>query len=148
MFNAAGRLPDGVHAMTFEGVADAFGWNPHRRKLVVAMAAAFADLNALGCETVWLDGSFVTDKPEPGDYDVVYEHRSMDLAAAKIALPELFDRSPHRREMKARFKGDLLPNVVEAASNRLFIDFFQQDKERPGHTKGIVTIDLASEFRP
>lgn len=148
MFNAVGRLPDGIHPMTIPVVSAAFGWNSHRRELVTAMAAAFADLKAFGCDTVWLDGSFVTDKPEPGDYDAVFEHRTMDLAAARIALPELFDRSPHRPAMKARFKGDLLPNVVELASNRLFIDFFQQDKEHPGHTKGIVTIDLASEFTP
>jgi hypothetical protein len=148
MLNAEGRLSDGVHPMTLAAVSAVFGWNRCRRELIAAMTAAFADLNALGCEVVWLDGSFVTDKPEPGDYDAVFEHRTMDLSAARLALPELFDRAPQRPAMKARFKGDLLPNVLEAASQQLFIDFFQQDKERPGHTKGIVTINLASEFKP
>jgi hypothetical protein len=144
--NARGRLSEGIHDCTLAEVEAVFGWNARRRQLLQRMTNAFHDLHAMGCPRVWLDGSYVTDKPEPGDYDAVYEHSGMDQAALKVALPELFDRAAGRPQMKARFGGDLFPNVVEAASSRLFVDFFQLDRDYPGERKGIVTIDLQMEF--
>lgn len=146
MLNARGRLPEGIHDSTLAEVEAVFGWNAHRRQLLQRMTNAFQDLHVLGCPRAWLDGSFVTDKPEPSDYDAVYEHKGIDQVALKAALPELFDSSAGRPQMKARFGGDLLPNVVEAGSGRLFVDFFQLDRDYPGERKGIVTIDLQMEF--
>jgi hypothetical protein len=46
--------------------------------------------------------------------------------------------------MKAKYLGDLFPaEVEEGGSGRLFIDFFQIDKDT-GVPKGVVLIDLQS----
>lgn len=146
MLNADGRLSHGVHSADFSTVMLVFGWNAVRRALINAMTGAFRELHTLGCGRVWLDGSFVTDKPEPGDYDAIYEHSGMDVRMLRAALPELFDAAPGRPAMKRRFGGDLFPNVREGDSGMMFVDFFQLDKARPGAHKGILTIDLVQEF--
>ena len=56
----------------------------------------------------------------------------------------LLDLSPEgRRRQKARFGGELFPNVVEAGSGLEFADFFQN--QRDGSRKGIVLLHLGGE---
>jgi hypothetical protein len=52
----------------------------------------------------------------------------------------LLDLSNHRAAQKARFGGELFPNVVETQSGLSFSEFFQN--ERDTSRKGIVLIDL------
>jgi hypothetical protein len=66
-----GRLPPGEHTVTWEEVVDRFGWNRRRRQLLDGLAEALALLADAGCTRVWINGSFVTAKEEPGDFDVV-----------------------------------------------------------------------------
>ena len=54
--------------------------------------------------------------------------------------PVLLDLSDGRRAQKARFGGELFPNVNELGSGLVFADFFQNDRETG--RKGIVVIDL------
>ncbi len=53
----------------------------------------------------------------------------------------LLDLSNHREAQKARFSGELFPNVVEAESGLSFAEFFQN--ERDTSRKGIVVINLS-----
>ena len=55
----------------------------------------------------------------------------------------MLDLSQHRVAQKARFGGEFLPNIVEAASGRQFADFFQRDRD--GTPKGIVVLDPTKE---
>lgn len=54
--------------------------------------------------------------------------------------PILLDLSNHRAAQKARFGGELFPNVIEAQSGLSFSEFFQN--ERDTSRKGIVVIHL------
>jgi len=85
---------------------------------------------------VWINRSFVTDKEEPGDFDVVWDPAGVDLDQIDGVLTDFSDS---RRAQKQRFGGELLPNVVERASGLEFADFFQN--ERDSGRKGIVVID-------
>jgi len=40
--------------------------------LLQGLGDALGILQAHGCERVWVDGSFVTDKPDPGDFDCCF----------------------------------------------------------------------------
>ena len=51
------------------------------------------------------------------------------------------DLSSHRAAQKARFGGELFPNVIETHSGLSFAEFFQN--ERDTSRKGIVVIDLS-----
>lgn len=52
--------------------------------------------------------------------------------------PVLVDLSNGRMAQKARFGGELFPNVVESGSGLVFADFFKN--ERDTGRKGIVLI--------
>ena len=85
-----------------------------------------------------MNGSFVTAKDEPGDFDACWDTDDVDLDALD---PVLLDLSNHRQAQKARFGGELFPNVVEIQSGLSFSEFFQN--ERDTSRKGIVVIDLS-----
>jgi hypothetical protein len=55
--------------------------------------------------------------------------------------PVLLDLSNRRAAHKARFGGELFPNVIESQSGLSFAEFFQN--ERDTGRKGIVVIHLS-----
>jgi hypothetical protein len=135
----SGYLPPGEHEATWTEIRSRFGWNPRRRELLDGLADALAALAAAGCSTVWLNGSFVTAKDEPGDFDAVWNPSGVDAVVLERLAPELFDFADQRAAQKRRFRGELFPNYVERSSGLPFADFFQTDRlDRP---KGIVVVD-------
>ncbi|MHB8449838.1 MAG: helix-turn-helix domain-containing protein [Mycobacteriales bacterium] len=76
---ATGCLPPGEHEAGWGEVVERFGWNRRRRQLLDGLADALGMLARAGCARAWLNGSFVTAKEEPGDFDVVLDLASVDL---------------------------------------------------------------------
>ena len=134
----SGRLPPGEHVASRDEVVERFGWTERRRRLLDGLAEAIELLADAGCRKIWLNGSFVTAKDEPADFDACWETDDVDLDALD---PVLLDLSNHRAAQKARFGGELFPNVVEAQSGLSFAEFFQN--ERDTSRKGIVVINLS-----
>jgi hypothetical protein len=134
----SGRLPPGEHVAEWEEVVERFGWTERRRRLLDGLAEAIELLAAAGCRTVWLNGSFVTAKDEPGDFDACWDTDGVDLDALD---PTLLDLSDRRAAQKTRFGGELFPNVIETQSGLSFAEFFQN--ERDSSRKGIVVIHLS-----
>lgn len=96
-------------------------------------------LRAAGCTTAYLDGSFITTKRRPGDFDVCWEMQGVN---GRLLDPVLLDFSSGRAAQKAKYAGEFFPaETVEFASGMTFLEFFQTDKET-GQAKGIVAIDL------
>ncbi len=89
-----------------------------------------------GCTDVWLNGSYVTDKEIPNDYDACWDPLGVDLDKLD---PVLQDLSRQRVAQKVKFRGEFFPNIVEAGSGLLFIEFWQRDRD--GNQKGILHID-------
>jgi hypothetical protein len=133
----SGRLPTGEHVASWDEVVERFGWTERRRRLPDGLAEAIELLAEAGCRTIWLNGSFVTAKDEPGDFDACWDTDGVDLDALDAVL---LDLSNHRAAQKARFGGELFPNVVETQSGLSFAEFFQN--ERDTSRKGIVVISL------
>jgi len=117
-----------------------FGWNPRRRQLLDGLAAAIDALAAAGCRRVWLNGSFVTSKDEPGDFDACWDTNGVDLDALD---PVILDLSAGRSAQKARYGGELFPNVIETRSGLVFAEFFQN--ERDTGRKGIVVLAIGGQ---
>jgi hypothetical protein len=132
-----GVLPVGEHHATWDQVIERFGWNAKCRALLDGLAEALELLEAVGCQQAWLNGSFVTAKDEPGDFDACWDTTGVDLEAID---PVFLDLSDGRSAQKRRFGGELFPNVTEAASGLVFAKFFQN--ERDGSRKGIVVLKL------
>lgn len=133
-----GNLPAGGHAASWQDMLDRFGQTPWRRKLLAGMLEALRLLKAAGCARAYIDGSFVTAKEEPGDFDACWEAQGVDFDRVDDRLLT-FDRG--RATQKAAFLGELFVADGRAdPQGTLFLDFFQTDRD--GRRKGIVVIDL------
>ena len=133
----SGVLPDGEHTATLNEVSAVFGRGDQRATLLRGLAKACQALGASGCHRVWLDGSFVTAKVNPGDYDACWDPDGVDPA---LLDPVLLDWSPQGRlTMKAKYLGDLFIAGVEVRTGLPFVDFFRKDRD--GAPKGIVVLD-------
>ena len=64
-----GALPPGDHRATLEEIGSRFGFTPRRRWLLKGLRAAVAAFWTAGIEEIFIDGSFCTEKPDPGDVD-------------------------------------------------------------------------------
>ncbi len=80
-FRQDGTLPVGEHLATWPEFANRFGGNNHRTVLLGGLRSALAELERVGCKTAWIDGSFVTSKPEPNDFDMCWHETGVDVAA-------------------------------------------------------------------
>lgn len=100
---------------------------------------ALENLRDAGCRVAYIDGSFVTNKRHPSDFDACWEEDGVDPL---LLDPVLLTFDPGRATQKARYLGELFPASVSADTDGLsFLDFFQADKNS-GKRKGIVAIDL------
>lgn len=72
-------LPPGIHPATLLEVETRFATNAHRAKLFDGFRQAVTSLEGAGCRQVYLNGSFVTEKPYPGDFDACWEPAGVDL---------------------------------------------------------------------
>ena len=135
-----GYLPSGVHDAGWCDVAGRFAGNSHRARLMGGLLAACRNLAAAGCAELLLDGSFVTAKSLPGDYDGAWETAGADPDRLDPVLLD-FSRSPGGDE--GEVFGRPIPGVGRsAAPGMLYRDFFKTD--RNGVEKGVVLIDLRS----
>ncbi|MDD5241974.1 MAG: hypothetical protein PHG47_09710 [Sulfuricella sp.] len=134
-------LPPGIHAASLAEVEIAFSTTPHRKELFAGLVAAAKNLADAGCQSLYLDGSYVTGKPRPGDFDACWEPAGVDPA---LLDPVFLDFSNKRQNQKNKYKGEFFPFGASAAPGVSFIDFFQTDRFT-GLRKGIVLIDLRCE---
>ena len=138
-FNTDGNLPYGIHWATWDEVVNRFGCNPRQRHLLTGLRAALDELQRVGCQAVYLDGSFVSDKVAPGDFDGCWEEAGIDFDSLD---PVLLDFEGSRAAQKAKFGGELFPAFAVAdLQGSIFLDFFQMDKDT-GSQKGIIALDL------
>lgn len=136
-FDADGNLPAGIHDSDWAEFTARYGLTGHRRKLLKGLNAALASLKGAGCKTVYVDGSFVTSKQHPKDFDACWEEAGVDPTRLD---PALLDFDNKRARQKALFHGELFPASALADSKSPFLQFFQTTLD--GHAKGIVRIDL------
>ena len=134
-----GYLPPGEHFAGWRDIAGCFCGNSHRARLMEGLLAACRSLAGAGCSQLLLDGSFVTAKLLPADYDGAWEPTGVDPNQLD---PVLLDFSNRRAAMKAKYLGELFPASRLAAPGVAFRDFFKTD--RNGVEKGVVLVDLRS----
>ena len=125
-------LPRGVHKATLEEIGHRFATNEKRRMLFEGFCKAVYVLHKAGCKVIFLDGSFVTDKPEPGDFDACWDPTGVDESKLD---PVLLDFSSQRKRQKERFRGEFFPSSGSGA----MLQFFQKDKYT-GLKKGIIQV--------
>jgi hypothetical protein len=109
-----------------------------RRELLDGLLDALRSLKGAGCATAYLDGSLVTSKDHPGDFDACWESDGVILNRLD---PELLTFSEGRAAQKARYGGELYPAEWPADTDgTTYLDFFQRDRLK--QQKGIIALDL------
>ncbi len=111
----------------------------HRSRLLDGLERALRNLAGVGCQSVVLDGSFVSTKPLPNDYDVAWDPTGVDPDDLD---PVLLDMTNSRAAMKTKYAGELFPASAQAAPGTCFRDFFQTDRD--GIAKGVIEVDLGT----
>lgn len=145
-FDSKGRLPAGIHRVKWDEFVLRFGNSPYRQRLITGLKLAVECLCISGCQTLYLDGSFVTDKEKhlgepPNDYDACWCTDNIDY---DLLDPIFLIFENGRVAQKARFFGEFFPaEWSEGVSGLTFLEFFQQDKDT-GEPKGIIALDLRS----
>ena len=140
-----GTLPPGIHEATWEEFSARYGLTIHRRRLLAGLRQALDDLHRAGCRRVYVDGSFVTGKRRPHDFDACWELRGVNFSRLQAVAPALLDFPNARAAQKARYWGELFPAEWPAdAAGTTYLDFFQRDK-LTGRRKGIVLLGLEGE---
>jgi hypothetical protein len=115
-----------------------YATNYRRQKLLDGLLDALRSLKVAGCATAYLDGSFVTAKEHPGDFDACWESAGVVLYRLD---PELRDFSDKRSAQKGRYGGEFFPADWPAQHDgTTFLDYFQRDRTR--QPKGIIAVDL------
>ncbi len=142
-FNTDGNLPPGVHLAGWNDFEGRFAITPRRRRLANGLGDALSVLRAAGCQRAYVDGSYVTEKATPNDYDVAWEPSGVDLRLLLSMEPLFFFNFDNlRAAQKAKFFGEFFPSSASANSvGTTFFEFFQVDKNT-GNAKGIIALDL------
>ncbi len=131
-------LPLGIHEATLEEIEDRFATTEARRKLFNGFKRGVQSLRTAGCRIVYLDGSYVTEKKAPGDFDACWDPSGVDPGKLD---PVLLDFSHKRRSQKMKYGGEFFPSSFKADGRSTFIEFFQTDRHT-GNAKGIIRIAL------
>lgn len=137
-FNPDGNLLPGVHWATWQEFMERFGTTPRRQQLLKGLKSAIDSLSKAGCQVIYIDGSFVTEKENPNDFDGCWDIKGVD---PELLDPILLNFDNKREKQKAKYQGELFPTSwIADGAGKTYLDFFQID--RNGNPKGIVAINL------
>ena len=132
------NLPPGIHEARWGLFCKRFGFSRRRIRMIGNMQPMFLGLRDAGCKFVKIDGSFVTSKPNPNDFDGTWDPEGVDETMLDQCIDDMDGDL-----MYDKYMGELYPqDAIEMGSGKSFDDFFQVD--RFNNFKGIVKINLGT----
>ena len=135
-------LPPGIHSAGLIEIETRYATNEKRRGQFRGLVAALSSLRSAGCRRAFLDGSYSTGKPTPGDFDACWDPTGV---SPHLLDPVFLKFDDNRAAQKKKFLGEFFPSTAAAdAVGTAFIKFFQVDKFT-GSPKGIIEIDLTTD---
>lgn len=84
-FDANGNLPQGIYLSNWPEITAKLAFNSPRQELLAGLKRACKVLRQAGCNTIYIDGSYATNKEFPGDFDVCWNADNVDLATFTTA---------------------------------------------------------------
>lgn len=138
-FDENGNLAPGIHFCDWAEFKERFGYTPRRRLLIQGLLTVMVQLKAAGCRTIYINGSFVTTKLDPEDFDMCWEQDDVDINLLKKNAPQILNFY-NSAAQKAKYKGEIYPSDQPVDDSTTSIEFFQRDREQ--NRKGIIAINL------
>lgn len=89
------------------------------------------------CEVI-IDGSFVTEKDEPNDIDIILVIRS---EFAELEPPFWIERALNQNRLRKTYKFDVFVEIKGSLGHQKKIDFFQKIKDSD-ERKGVVRLTI------
>jgi len=140
-FDENGNLPPGIYFCEWDEFKYRFSTNFKRAQMIHGLELAMTQLKAAGCRTIYIDGSFVTSKSTPGDFDACWDSEDVDRNYLQENAPRLLNFLD-RIAQKSKYKGELFPSDQPVGDSGLTsLEFFQYDRNL--NKKGILAIDLS-----
>jgi hypothetical protein len=106
-FEHNGHLPEGVHITSWDEFKDRFGQSEHRKFLLLGLEKLLHHLASVGCNAVYVDGSFVSSKEVPEDYDACWDTSGVKIEALDGALLRFTEEG--KAKMRDKYGGDIRP---------------------------------------
>lgn len=107
------------------------------------MRALLAHLKSVRCRALYVDGSFVTAKELPNDYDACWDVEGVKVEKLDTTLLAFSDEG--KRAMQDKYRGDIRPGSCSPAEKDCtYLEFFQTGRD--GEPKGIVKL-VPAEFK-
>jgi hypothetical protein len=138
-FRDDGYLPEGLHIATEAEITFRFGTaTPRRRRLALRLRRWIELSRTVAAKRLFVDGSFVTAKPDPNDVDAV------------VWLGDDFLDRVSRGDQEAVELEMMLvtrqPEEIFAAEDRRdwddWVEFFSRTREADERRKGVVEVEL------
>ncbi len=138
-FRPDSYLPEGLHNATESDVTFRFGLSTSRRRRLIFRLRRWLELaRATNARRFLIDGSFVTDTPEPNDIDAVvliaddFEQQIANGLDSAIELETmLLTRNPEEI-----FAAEDVHDWDD------WVEFFSRTREPDGRRKGLVEVEL------
>ncbi len=142
-FASNGCLSPGIYHMLWDEFYNNFSFSPKRMNLLEGLERAIDILRKCGCTVIYIDGSFITNKLEPNDYDACWEGVFANVYSnMQIIEPVFLDFSNGRKKQKEKYKGEIFPaEFIADSKGTTYLEFFQQIRYKIDK-KGIVAIKL------
>lgn len=143
-FDENGQLPPGIHRATWSEFVERYATTNHRRKLLEGMERLIEHLKSIECTALYVNGSFVTSKERPNDYDACWNVRGVKFELIDPVLLGADDDG--KQAMLEKYGGDIRPDQFSPVElDGTYLDFFRIDRD--GNPKGIVELSLV-EIEP
>jgi hypothetical protein len=140
-----GALPPGDHQATLEEIRKRFGFTPRRRWLLKGVRAAVEAFWNAGIEEIYIDGSFCTEKRDPGDADGYWVEPDLDVY--ERVDPYWIDFTPVFVRAAGKWRWHMWADhgveffihpAMQATEDESFPEFFRND--RAGRPRGVIRV--------
>ncbi len=149
LLNEKGLLPEGIYRCTLEEAQERFATSEHRANLWNQLIHVIGIMKNAGLSGILLiDGSYVTNKPVPGDIDTILDVSNEPLNSQ---IKALVFKAQNGQRLKKHFRVDWWVNMPTGNQNlnippgNDFSVFFQyarvSEKIPVGTKKGILRIE-------
>lgn len=138
-FEINGNLPPGIHYCFWDEFKERFGYTDKRIQMISGMETIIVELQAAGCRTFYINGSFVTDKLAPNDFDCCWDRDDVNIEYLREKAP-LIIKYYDSAAQKAKYGGEIYPSDQPVDDSLESIELFQRDRRK--RKKGIIAIDL------
>jgi len=135
VFNDKGILPEGIHNCSLNEAEQLLVSDGRRKELWEKLGNFLNWIKPMNFfEFIYIDGSFLTDKPTPNDIDLVLEIKQNTTSGLSNVDPKVFN-NPY---VKSQFSLDVYvtPYIVPTNYND-FREFFQYIGIKEGLNRGL-----------